>query len=224
MRKGGYRMPDGFKLKRNHFLLIILAIFFIFMMWLLIMSRPDMIQFSAPVPFNNGWTVEADQTSHTVVLSREVTSNMPGKVVCFYVYDAFVDADVDGVPIYSFGHSFRFLRSPGTLWHMIELPSDSLGSTLSIRVSFAYDYKYTTDFDITLGTSGSTVISLLGEEALDLAVNFVILALGILLCFVYLLQLKNGMAKPRSLFLGLLSLCFVFWTNNNLFFTQIAFP
>lgn len=183
-----------------------------------------MMQLDSPVDFNEGWQLEADASENTVVFSREISKEMLGRVVCFYAYDSFVDATANEEAIYHYGESHRFLKSPGTLWHMITVPADALGETLTIRLQFAYDYKFTTDIRMMLGSSGAVVLTLLRREALDLVVNIAMFILGIILCTVFFLELKNKMADKSSLYLGLLSLCFVLWTNNNMFFTQLIFP
>ena len=212
------------KLKRNYFLIIILAVFIIFMVWLLDQLHRDMLQFDNPAAFNEGWEHEVDTGQNTVVLSREISEDMLGKVVCFYMYDAFVDAESGESVIYHFGESHSFLKSPGSLWHMITIPANALGETLSIRIQYVYSNKFTTEFDIMLGSSGAVVIALLRRETLDLMVNLVLFILGVILCAIFFLQLQNKMFNGSSLYLGLLSLCFVLWTNNNLFFTQLIFP
>ena len=212
------------KIKRNHFLLPILLIFIGVMTWLVFSQGSDMVQLEGIVDFSQGWTLQEDPDENTVIFEREILPDMLGKVLCFYVYDSFVDANVDGEIIYHFGETYRLLKSPGTLWHMVEIPADSLGEPLSIKIRYAYDYKYTTDTEFVLGSSGAIILSLLGDEALDLFVNIVMLVLGVILCTIYFIQLKNNIRNDSSLFLGLLSLCFVFWTNNNLFFTQLIFP
>ena len=217
-------MFGKFKLKRNYFILLILAAFLLFQSVLLGGLSSDMIQLDNPVSFNDGWSLKASEFTDTVAISRTVTDEMLGNVVCFFAYDAFVDAFVDDEPIYHFGESHSYLMSPGSLWHMIDIPENSIGRTLTVEIRYAYDGKYTTEFDILLGGSGGVILTLLRREALDLSVNFLMLVLGVILCVIFALQLKNGIHSENCLYLGLLSLCFVFWTNNNLFFTQLIFP
>lgn len=212
------------KLKRNYFLVIILAVFIVFMICLLAQLHRDMLQLDSPVAFNEGWGREVDEDRDTIVFRREISEDMLGKVVCFYMYDAFVDAEAGDSSIYHFGEAHRFLKSPGSLWHMITIPANALGKTLSIRIQYAYSNKFNTKFDIMLGSSGAVVITLLRREALDLTVNLVLFILGAILCAIFFLQLQNKMFNGSSLYLGLLSICFVLWTNNNLFFTQLIFP
>lgn len=201
-----------------------MGVFIFFSSWLVLRSTPTMLQLDTPVEFVDGWDIDADQSSNTVVLSRKVTEDMLGKVVSFYAYDAFVDADVSGESIYHYGTSFRFLKSPASLWHIITIPSSALGDLLSIRIQFVYDYKYTTDIDILLGSSGSIILYHLSAEMLDLVINIILLVLGVILCALYFLERKNNMRNNRILFLGILSLCFVFWTCNSMFLVQIIFP
>ena len=212
------------KINRNYFIFVDAAIFIVFILWLMMYTSPTMLQLDTPVLFQEGWTMEADQELNTLMFSREISEEMLGKVVCFYVYDSFVDADVNGETIYQYGTSFRFLRSPASLWHMITVPATALGDTLSIRIQYAYSSKYTTDINIILGSSGSIILSLLARESLDLIINIILLALGVILCALYFLELKNNMRNDRSLFLGLLSLCFVMWSSNSMFFVQLILP
>ena len=213
-----------FKLKRNYFILLALIVFLIFQSIILNNLSSDMIQLDNPISFNDGWDLDADKLTDTVMISRTVTEDMLGNIVCFFVYDSFVDALVDGEAIYHFGESHSYLKSPGSLWHMIDIPENSLGKMLTIKIRYTYDSKYTTDINIILGGSGGVVLTLLRREALDLSVNLLMLVLGIILCVIFVLQLKNNIHSENCLYLGLLSLCFVFWTNNNLFFTQLIFP
>ncbi len=215
---------SGFRLKRNYFLLVILLAFLVFMTFLLGGSKSDMLQYEPPVSYNSGWNVQDDADCETVLLKRTVSADMLGNVLCFYAYDSYVDADINGTLIYSFGEEHLFLKSPGSLWHMISIPADSLGKELSIKIRTVYKYKYTTDFDIEMGSSGAIILRRLSAESLDLFVNLAVLILGVVLCTIFFLQFKNKIYNSSSLLLGLLSLCFVFWTNNNMFFAQLVFP
>ena len=212
------------KLQRNYFLFVLLVLFILCMGLLISRLRPDMLQIDTPIDFSEGWRVEADAEQNTIVLRHEITEEMLGKVVYFRVYDSFVDAEVGGNVIYHFGESHSFLKSPGTLWHLITVPADALGEELSITIRFAYANKFTTDIDMGLGSSGAVIIDMLRSDAPDLTVNIIMLGLGIILCAIFFLQLKNKMRQVNSLYLGLLSICFVFWTNSDLFFTQMIFP
>lgn len=212
------------KLRRNYYIIVMVCVFIAFIARLVYTLQSDMLHFDTPVDFNEGWNIETDKDQNTIIFNRQITEDMLGKVVYFYVYDSFVDAQAGEKDIYHYGQTIRYLKSPGTLWHMITVPADNLGEELSIRIQFAYANKYSTDFDMRLGSSGAVVLSLLRNEALDLVVNLVMLVLGIILCLIFLLQHINKMQNASSLYLGLLSIFFVLWTNNNLFFTQLIFP
>lgn len=201
-----------------------IGLFCIVMLWIVLHSNPGMVQLDPSVDFQDGWSMEADQASGLITFSHEISEEMPGKVICFYAYDSFVDAYADETLIYHYGTNSRFLRSPGSLWHMVSVPADAYGRTLSIRIQYVYGYKYTTDIEFSLGSSGSIILSRLGEEMLDLVINIILFVLGIMLCFFYFLELKNGIHNDQSLFLGLLCLSFVFWSSNSLFFFQLLFP
>lgn len=212
------------KLKRNYYLIVVVAIFAFFMVWLMTYLHEDNLVMEWPVSFNNGWQIEANEEENTVVLRREITEDMLGKVVYFRTSDTFVDAVAGSESIYQFGAVHEVIRSPGTLWHMIKVPVDALEEELVIRLIYAYESQYTTRFDIGLGYSGEVIVSLLWHEAPDLAINLIMLVLGIILCTLFFLQLKNKVADMSTLFLGVLSICFVLWTNISLFFTQMIFP
>ena len=212
------------KLKRNYFLIVLFIVFLICMGFLLSRLHADMLQLDATVSFSEGWHMEADKEQNVVVFRHEITEEMLGKVVYFHAYDAFVDAEVDGSAVYHYGESHSFLKSPGTLWHLITVHADTLGEELSIRIQYAYANKFSSDIDMRLGSSGAVIIDMLKSDAPDLAVNITMLVLGIILCAIFFIQLMNKMHLENCLYLGLLSICFVFLTNNNLFFTQLIFP
>lgn len=213
-----------FKWKRNYYYIVVLAIFIIFMIWLMNYLQGENLRMDSPVFFNEGWHMEADEEQYTVVLRREITEDMLGKVVFFRTSDTFVDAEAGVRSIYRFGAAHSFIKSPGTLWHLIEVPVDALGEELTIRLTYAYENHYTTVFDIGLGSSGDVIASLLREEAPTLAINLIMLVLGLILCTMFFLQLKSKGHDKSTLFLGLLSICFVLWSNISLFFTQMIFP
>lgn len=102
------------KLKRNDMLLVILAVFTVFIIGLLCKTEPDMIQLDMPMAFNDGWSVETDESQNMVVFRREISEDMSGRVVGFFVYDSFVDATVDGKSVYHFGETHKFLKSPAS--------------------------------------------------------------------------------------------------------------
>ena len=214
----------GFKWKRNYYYIIVLLVFVTFMIWLLNCLKEENLRMDPPVAFNEGWHMEADEEQCTVVLRREITEDMLGKVVFFRTFDTFIDAEAGSRSIYRFGTAHSFIKSPGTLWHLIKVPVDALGEELTICLTYAYENQHTTDFHIGLGSSGDVIVSLLWEEAPTLAINLVMLVLGLLLCIMSFLQLKSKGHDKSTLFLGLLSICFVLWSNFGLFFTQMIFP
>ncbi|MCH5269381.1 MAG: GGDEF domain-containing protein [Lachnospiraceae bacterium] len=212
------------KLRRNYILVVILAVFIVFIIALLYGKKPDMMQLDGPIAFNDGWSIETDESRNVVVFSREISEDMSGRAVGFYVYDSFVDAAVDGKAVYHFGEIHKLLKSPGSLWHLITIPADAQGQTLTISIQYVYNHKFTQDVDIILGSSGALILALLKNEIPDIVVNLAVLALGAILCAISLLQMKNKMNYGSSLYLGLLSVCFAFWCFDNLFLNQLLFP
>ncbi len=214
----------GMGRKRNCFLAVIFGLFAVFMAFLLSESQPDMIQMDSFDSFDQGWSVTSDEDSAVVTFGRPISEGMLGKAVGFYVYDSFVDAEVDGESIYHFGQSSRFLKSPASLWHLIPIPVDAEGKLLTIRIRYAYEYKFTTDVPMMLGSSGAAVAALLKRELLDLVIDFFMIVLGLVLCGVSCLQAKNGLPGKSSLYLGLLSICFSLFSFTPLFLDQLIFP
>lgn len=174
--------------------------------------------------FDYGWEMHIDKDNMTLDYNRVIDESMLGKTVMFYSYDSFIDVTVDGETIYKYGHSSMICKSPSSVYHLVTIPVDGLGKQMNINIRTVYDSKYKIDYHFEIGDSGSIVILMLYREGFDILINFVISIFGIILFILAVCQYKYIKKSTSSLYLGLLAIFFVIWTNCSLFLDQILIP
>ena len=62
---------------------------------------------------------------------------------------------LDGEKIYEYGNEEdapSFMKSPGSCWHIVNIPEDSAGKSLEVRIIPVYDNYYGNEVSIVYGT------------------------------------------------------------------------
>ena len=96
---------------------------------------------------------------------------------------------LDGEKIYEFGNdtdTLRFMKSPGSCWHIVDLPKNSDGKHLQVRIIPVYSDYYGNSFHLFGGTKGDCTLKILSNSLCSLVLSCEILSLGIIcliLCF-----------------------------------------
>ena len=70
---------------------------------------------------------------------------------------------LDGEKIYEYGNEEdapSFMKSPGSCWHIVNIPEDSAGKSLEVRIIPVYDNYYGNEVSIVYGTRGNCVLKI----------------------------------------------------------------
>ncbi len=170
-----------------------------------------------------GWSYQTVEEHHTLQAAHEITAEMEGKTVAFYVNDSYVDAKIGSQLIYHFGEKPLFGKSPGSYYHFIEIPENVKGQKLSITIQTVYPHKYSDICEFRIGSKGDIIFSYLHKEIFNIITNFAILVFGIIMCLFHFFEARMKIQRGKNLYFGLLSIIFVCWSNCALFVNQMLF-
>lgn len=140
---------------------------------------------------------------------------------------------LDGEKIYEFGNdtdTLRFMKSPGPCWHIVDLPKNSDGKHLQVRIIPVYSDYYGNSFHLFGGTKGDCTLKILSNSLCSLVLSCEILSLGIIcliLCF-SIMRKNDKYSSDESymifLNLGVFSLLITLWTLKQCGFLQFLIP
>lgn len=183
--------------------------------------RDNVVRFDEPVPVTEGWTVEADDDSNTVVLRHAVTAELVGSCLNFYAYDSIVNVTVGGTEVYHYGYSLPYCKSPSSLQHFVEIPLYTEGQEICITIRYIYEGKYSSDITVYGGSFGSHVIYLLKAEVADIIISLALLLMSFTLIVLFIAELIYKIVDRGALILALLCGLFVLGSNSDLFINQL---
>ena len=139
-----------------------------------------------------------------------------------------VDVCVGRETLHTCGHEGKpsFLKSPGALWHVVDLPEGSAGETLSIYITAVYEDYYGNDPVIRYGTHDGCVSHLLISTLPIALINAIILFVGIFCLILHGMGWlrKSGQARNSFLFVGLFAVSITFWSLCQCGFLQFIIP
>lgn len=139
-----------------------------------------------------------------------------------------VDVSVGRQTVYSRNaeQNPSFLKSPGALWHIVDIPRGSAGQTLNIYLSAVYEDYYGNDLVIRYGSREGCAMELLTGSLPIVLINCIILFVGFscLLLHAFGFLRKNGMARNSFLFVGLFAICIAAWSLCQSGFLQFILP
>ena len=119
-----------------------------------------------------------------------------------------------------------FIKSPGALWHIVDLPEDSAGKTLSLYIYAAYEDYYGNDPVIRYGSHDGCSMYLLTQALPIVLTNVIILFIGIFCIILHNIGWlrKSGPARNSFLFLGLFAVSITSWSLCQSGFLQFIIP
>lgn len=119
-----------------------------------------------------------------------------------------------------------FLKSPGALWHIIDLPEGSAGQTLSIYIHAVYKDYYGNDPLIRYGSHDGCSMYLMSSTLPIVLINVIILFVGIFCLLLHSLgwMRRSGQAKNSFLFVGLFAISITSWSLCQSGFLQFIIP
>ena len=182
----------------------------------------------AALPLHGAVSLEMSETMKDGlrVFSAALEGDAP-QALLFHTTHTRAEVLLDGESVYRFGWDGggpSFLRSPGSLWHIVELPRAD--GTLQIRITPVYRDYYGNDIQVLSGSAGACVTELLWHMLPFLVVNCVIIFAGLLSlllhCFTRSFRAKRQMGS--FLYLGVFSLVIVVWSLCQCGFLQFLIP
>ena len=140
---------------------------------------------------------------------------------------------LDGEKIYEYGNEEdapSFMKSPGSCWHIVNIPEDSAGKSLEVRIIPVYDNYYGNEVSIVYGTRGNCVLKILMDSFKTLLPSCGILFASIICLLLYLGAVRRKRRDKTEtkievfLNLGFFSLLIAVWTLAQCGFLQFLIP
>mgnify|MGYP001132639639 CR=1 FL=1 len=140
---------------------------------------------------------------------------------------------LDGEKIYEYGNEEdapSFMKSPGSCWHIVNIPEDSAGKSLEVRIIPVYDNYYGNEVSIVYGTRGNCVLKILMDSFKTLLLSCGILFASIICLLLYLGAVRRKRRDKTEtkievfLNLGFFSLLIAVWTLAQCGFLQFLIP
>lgn len=188
------------------------------------------------VSFNNTVRLEteADTTGEiktkNLVLPEEF--DIPRSLL-FKTTHTSVQILLDGEEIYQYGHEEnapKFMKSPGSCWHIADIPKNSAGKELEIRILPAYSGYYGNNISLYLGTRGDCILRILSDSLGIFIISCGILFTGLVSLLLYFLAIKSKrktkVEGKNEIFLnlGIFSVLIALWSLQQCGFLQFLIP
>ncbi len=138
-----------------------------------------------------------------------------------------VEVLLDGERIYTYGMEERsWGKSPGSYWHVVDIPEGSAGKTLTIRHLISYDSIRDNIPTIRYGSHGECVETKILDMLPVLVLNCIIIFCGMICIFLHIERTpKRKRAELGSLLcLGLFAILVAVWSLRQCGFLQLLIP
>ena len=188
------------------------------------------------LPFDNTVTLdtipssEGEIKTENIILPNEF--NTP-KALLFRTGHTKVEIWLNGKEIYQYGDEKtapKFMKSPGSCWHIVDIPEHSAGKSLEIKLIPVYSDYYGNSFHLFLGTRGDCILKILSNSLGTLIISCGILFAGIISLILYFALHKKKtdlhLEGTPEIFLnlGLFSLLIAIWSLQQCGFLQFLIP
>lgn len=182
------------------------------------------------IEFTTTESVETEIRTEKIALPEEF--NIPTSIL-FKTTHTVAEVLLDGEKIYQYGNEEnapKFMKSPGSCWHIVDIPKNSAGKSLEVRIIPVYDGYYGNTFNLVYGTRGDCILKILNSSLGTMIISCGILFLGvisILLYFFISLKRKNAEVDEENeifLNLGIFSLLIAIWALQQCGFMQFLIP
>lgn len=119
-----------------------------------------------------------------------------------------------------------FLKSPGTLWHMVKLPDESSQSELQIRLYNVYDGYFGNKIEIRYGSDSACVLFMITNFLPIFLINCIIVFAGIISIILHVALRSHEKKYQTGSFLcvGLFSMAIAVWSLCQCGFLQMVIP
>ena len=155
------------------------------------------------------------------------------KSILFKTTHTIAEVWLDGEKIYEYGNEADapgFMKTPGSCWHIVDIPGDSSGKNLEVRIIPVYEGYYGNEVSLVYGTRGDCILKILTD-----CLGILVISCGILFAAVICILLYCGAARRKRsdkteakieifLNLGFFSLLVAVWTLVQCGFLQFLIP
>ena len=182
----------------------------------------------APVELLSG-SLSEQQSAQTRVLTITLPEAFnQAQSILFKTTHTRVEVSVGRNTVYRFGYEGNpsFLRSPGAIWHVVDMPEGSAGSTLSIYLTAIYEDYYGNDLVLSYGSHEGCELALLMDSMPIVIIDCIILFAGALCLLMHFIGQLRHRATGRSRFLlvALFSFTIAMWSLCQSGFLQFLIP
>lgn len=190
----------------------------------------EKLSFDGTVTFEATQEVEGEIKTENMVLPEEFNGQ---RSLLFKTTHTAVEVLLDGEEIYQYGrdeNTPKFLKSPGSCWHIVDLPENSTGKKLEVRILPVYSKYYGNEFSLSFGTRGDCILRILKDSFGILLISCGILFSGTVSLILYFSSMrKKNRAKSVGkneilLNLGIFSLLIAIWSLQQCGFMQFLIP
>lgn len=221
MKKSG--LGVGRKLIAAFMVAVLLAVMFVGWIFLRTGSRTELFvrsttRLERQVSYENGVEVQTAQLPPSAPMS-----------IMFKTTHTKVEVYAGQDLIYRYGweeDAPEFLKSPGTLWHIVSVPDSHQNGEIHLCLYPVYDGFYGNTAEIVAGTRNACVLERLLNSLPILLLNCIIVFAGILSIFLHFLTEKRRDRQNIGSFacIGALSLSVVTWSLCQCGFLQFLIP
>ena len=174
-------------------------------------------------------TVYEERGAQTRVLSITLPADFDAaQSLLFKTTHTSIDVTVGRRTIHTHGTEDNpsFLKSPGALWHIVDVPEGSAGETLNIYIRAVYKDYYGNDPLIRYGSHDGCSMYLMTSTLPIILINVIILFVGVLCLMLHSIgwMRRSSQAKNSFLFVGLFALSIASWSLCQSGFLQFLLP
>lgn len=171
--------------------------------------------------YNDGWSAFPEEENRTVLYERIIDSELAGKAIGFRTADSFVDVSINGENIYHYGQKSWFSNSPASVLNIVDIPKDSEGKTITVVIECAYPEQFVESHDFMVADYHEMVVDSIRQDTPDDIMNGILILIGLGLILMFFIQKYKGRIDKASLYLGMITIFFVFWSAIDLFTGQL---
>ena len=221
------------KIEKKIWLSLIASVLFavIFSIWIF---RQDTVR--NELPFDNTTSLKTTSfktdgaKTESVILSDEFHTQ---KAILFHTTHTNAEVWLDGKLIYQYGnekHAPKFMKSPGSCWHIVDIPANSDAKKLTVKIIPVYQGYYGNPAHLFLGTKGDCILKILSQSLGILILSCGVLFLGFLSLVLYIAVIRKKQEDFSEeiskifLNLGIFSLLIALWSLMQCGFLQFLVP
>ena len=202
-----------------------LAVTVLFCVWMYFTTDRDV-----PIGISNVEVLETDLRQEGS--TRQKTAVLPAdfetaRSLLFKSTHEMVEVFVDDKSVYTFGMGKnRFGRSPGTYWHVVDIPAGSAGKMLTVQTTTVYDDFYGSQIPIRFGSHAGCILQLISSIWPIIIINCFIIFSGVISLFLNAsTRHRKDKKEPGSfLCIGLFAITIAVWSLRQCGFLQFFIP